>query len=118
MVNIKVLALLAIVFCFTFQSQASPLTLRELNDGKETDREFEDAFEEAMNEEAAREFENVNEARNFEDDDEEAQTLQEDARVETDREFEDAFAKAIQEEVARNFENEEAMNFRVSCTFH
>ncbi len=123
MVKIQVLALLAIVFCFTIQSQASPLALHEENDGEESDREFEDAFEDAfeaaLNEEEARQFENVEGARNFEDDDDEvARALREIAETGTsDQEFEDAFAAAIQEEVARNFETEEEMNFSVSCTF-
>lgn len=121
MVKIQVLALLAIVFCFTLQSQASPLALREENDGEETDREFEDAFEDAfeaaLNEEEARQLENVEEARNFEDDDDEvARALREIADTATDEEFEDAFAAAMQKKEARNFEEE--MDLSVSCTFH
>ncbi|XP_046464706.1 actin cytoskeleton-regulatory complex protein PAN1-like isoform X2 [Daphnia pulex] len=120
MVKIQVLALLAIVFCFALQSQASPLALREENDGEETDREFEDAFEDAfeaaLNEEQARQLENVEEARNFEEDDDEvARTLRQIADTATDEEFENAFAAALQKRVARNFKNfenvEEARNF-------
>ena len=130
-INIQILALLAIAFCFTPQSQASPLALREdATDGEKTDREFEDAFEAAVEEEVAREFqsENAYEARDFDDVEEEARTLQdqssyldalqeEDVGKETDRQFEDAFDKALKEEVARNFEDEE-MDVRVSLTFH
>ena len=78
----------------------------------------------------AREFqsENAYEARDFDDVEEEARTLQdqssyldalqeEDVGKETDRQFEDAFDKALNEEVARNFEDEE-MDVRVSLTFH
>ena len=130
-INIQILALLAIAFCFTPQSRASPLALREdATDGEKTDREFEDAFEVAVEEEVAREFqsENAYEARDFDDVEEEARTLQdqssyldalqeEDVGKETDRQFEDAFDKALNEEVARNFEDEE-MDVRVSLTFH
>lgn len=130
MVKIQILALLAIVFCFTLQSQASPLALSEdETDREETDREFEDAFEAAIKEEVAREFQSQNayEAREFEDDEEEAREFDDDE--EEAREFNDdeevaralqsSYLDALQEEVARNFEDEEEMNVRVSCnTFH
>jgi DNA-binding sugar fermentation-stimulating protein len=130
MVNFQILALLAIVFCFTLQSEASPLTLREVEtDGEETDREFEDAFEAAMKEEVKREFqfENAHEARSFDEDEEVARTLQDQSSFlddlqekavgkETDRQFENAFDEALNEEMVRIFEDEEEMDVRVSCT--
>ncbi|XP_057370270.1 uncharacterized protein LOC130691349 isoform X2 [Daphnia carinata] len=116
MTQIKTLGLLIIVICAIIHTtNTSPLVEREDDvDGEETDREFEDAFEEKYNGKIARSFqeENVDDAREFA---EEVRALQDqmspyDKREEesagevTDREFEDAFDEAMKEEMVRDFQ--------------
>lgn len=118
MMKIKTLGLLVIVFCAILQTNSSPLDAREDDtDGEETDREFEDAFEKAYNNERARGFQEENqddEARYFENEVRELQNEQspyeereeEPAGEETDRQFEAAFDEAIKNEMVRDFQEE------------
>ncbi|XP_032777203.2 probable serine/threonine-protein kinase kinX isoform X2 [Daphnia magna] len=118
MTQIKTLGLLIIIVCAILHTtNTSPLVEREDDvDGEETDREFEDAFEEKYNEEVARSFqeEKVDDAREFEEEVRELQDQlspydkreEESAGEVTDREFEDAFDEAVKEEMVRDFQEE------------
>ncbi|KAI9564694.1 hypothetical protein GHT06_008435 [Daphnia sinensis] len=116
MTQIKTSGLLIIVVCAILHTtNTSPLVEREDDvDGEETDREFEDAFEEKYKEEIARSFqeEKVDDAREFEDEVRELQDQlspydkrgEESAGEVTDREFENAFDEAVKEEMLRDFQ--------------